>query len=812
MRGRRWLLQLSIVAMAGVTTVLLALAANVATGGTLPHPLHSYRAWIWPAVGVLGTLTVLLPLWQKALERDFHTEPEPPKIIRKTKIEVGRDKYDVSGDLVLVRQSSDRGLQKNVPPAPVHTIRQLPPDIGDFTGRREELLRLREMLLATKSAPSVVAISAVSGKPGVGKSALAVHIGHQLVDAFPDGQIYVDLRGPQKERLDPAPILDELLMTLGLARRVLPTTLSHKSSVFRQQLAGKRMLVILDNVATEGQVRPLLPGTPDCSVLITSRTQLTIEGVKTLELEVLDADAAVELLATIAGESILDDRAAAESLARLCGHLPLALRIAAYLLRGRTASELARTLSDERERLRKLGKGDLDVRTSFQISYDELESATAQVFRLLGVIPWSDFSCEAVAALADMPVDEATAHLDELYIAQLVERSGSPGWFHFHDLIGLFARDCLNDIPGDDSPSFRESALNRLFEWYLELAKASNKALRSTEFIVAERHERATPTVFQRLEAEKDNLILVIAALFESGRHDLLLDLGAYLAEFLDAWGHGSNWEQAATWALAAARQQGNDRHQAMSLTMLSRAYQKQKRFSDALRCLQEALEISEKFGDVRGKAWAFHNLGLVRSGQGKPDEARSYYQLSLDMFRSIGDRRHEARTLNNLGLLEQDTGSLQEALLYFKDSLTICEEVGDRYNEAFVCYNLALAQHERAMLNEARSYYRRSLVLFRQFGDRNGEALTLNNLGVVELQTDRLDGATAYLMDGLAISEELGDRHGEAISCFNLGRVCQEQGRHYDAMVFSERAAAINDELDERNGEGRPIYTRWNR
>lgn len=354
----------------------------------------------------------------------------------------------------------------------------LPADIEDFTGRRTEVDKLLAELAGTAGLRRAVVISALAGKPGVGKSALAIHVAHRLRDRYPDAQLYVNLRGAESERLDPYTALGGLLEDLGLTGDTIPADIGRRSTMYRAQLAQRRALVVLDNACDEAQVRALMPGDSACAVIVTSRAPLGgLEGVRLHALDVLDDAAAIELLGKIAGpKRVRAELEQAKQIVGMCGGLPLAIRIAAGLLAERpswTLSKLAARLSDERQRLQELRLGDLEVRASFALSYDELDDDARRVFRRLSGLSGSDFGPGVAAALDDSDNSVAERVLERLADAQMLETS-TEDRYHFHDLIALFARERAN---AEDRADDRALATSRARRWYLHEAALVNHLL-----------------------------------------------------------------------------------------------------------------------------------------------------------------------------------------------------------------------------------------------------------------------------------------------------------------------------------------------
>jgi hypothetical protein len=353
---------------------------------------------------------------------------------------VGRDQVQVKPGAIYAPGAPIISASRRQVPVPA----RLPPDVTDFTGRDDEIAMLCKQLTDPGGERgTALVISAVAGKAGVGKSTLALHVAHRLAETFPDGQLYINLRGINQRPLGAEVALDELLHALGVTAESVPVGIEAKSGLYRELLAHGRVLVVLDNAHDVAQVRPLLPGSPLCAVLITSRRPLGTLSSTRLLLEVLDPDTAVKLLTRVADrERVADDSEAAAEIARMCGYLPLALRIAGAKLATRptlSVDTLAAQLRDERTRLSQLDEGDLDVRTSFALTYHELEPEDARAFRLLGSASAPDFDSLAAAGLLNCSVEEAEKRLDRLTQLQLLEPTAASDRYRFHDLLRLFA-------------------------------------------------------------------------------------------------------------------------------------------------------------------------------------------------------------------------------------------------------------------------------------------------------------------------------------------------------------------------------------
>ena len=684
--------------------------------------------------------------------------PGQPGAGGRQKAAAGRDATGAGRDQVIAGQVVIAGAGAVEPVLPG----LLPRDVPAFTGREEEL-----GTLAALAAGGRVVVSAIGGTAGVGKTALAVHAAHQLLDRFPDGHLYADLRGYTEGQVpaEPGEVLEVFLRRLGVPAEDVPVTVEERSGVLRQVLASRRVLMVLDNARSEGQVRPLLPGAGGSLVLVTSRSVLPgLEADARISLDVLSPGEAVTMLAGVVGPA----RAAAEpgavaELAGLCGRLPLALRIAGQVLAAHPAWPVARMtqlLAGERDRLERLGAGDLQVRAAFEVSYQQMWR-DARVFRLLGLHPGPDFTAAAVAALAGIDPAEAGRALGRLAEAHLVSEDAA-GRFGLHDLLRLFARGTCQDT---DSQADREAAEARLVGYYTDLARFVDSCvdpnLRPAAAQAAEQDGVPLPSMREALalvQAERRSLVAVVGLAAQRG------------------------WDE----QVGQLAESSGD-----ALTVL-------RYLEDLLTLAEAALAAARHAGDTRAEGAALINLGEAYRELRRPDEAVTYYQQALPIFRETGDRRFEGMALGNLGLGYPELGRFEEAVTCLQQALAIFQEVGDRYGEGHVLNNLGEAYRELRRPEEAIDCYQQALAIFQEVGDRRGEGGALNNLGVAYKGLRRYEEAIDCFQQDIAICRETGDRYGEGVTLANLGNLYQEM-RQGDraAMCWREAAEAMRDAGD---------------
>jgi tetratricopeptide (TPR) repeat protein/transcriptional regulator with XRE-family HTH domain len=744
--------------------------------------------------------------------------------------------------------------------------RELPPDVGAFTGRAAELTELDRLLAVTGSPdgadeePTAVVISAVAGAAGVGKTALAVRWAHKVRALFPDGQLYVNLRGyDPAQPMTATDALARFLRALGKNDQEIPQEEDERAACFRSLIAGRRMLLILDNAASAEQARPLLPGTRSVAVVVTSRDSLTgliaRDGARRLDLDLMPAADAVVLLRALIGDRVDADPDAAQMLARQCDYLPLALRVAAELVADRPAmplAELVDELVDQAKRLDLLDAGG-DVRSAvrsvFSWSVQRLPALAARTFRLLGLHPGPNFDPCAVAALTGITFGQARDVLGVLVRAHLVQPG--PVRHSMHDLLRAYATELSNSQ--DPGPAQR-ALLTGLFDYYLAAAAAAMDTL-----VPAERGYRpripppaallpdlADPVTAQGwLDAELPTLVAVSSCTAAHGWPCHAVRLAATLPRYLDL-GHNSEAIAIYTNALQAARgsrdlageaaalvslgsvHKRQGRHQlaaghhqeglalfrelgdqlgeARSLGNLGNDYERQRRYSEAVRCYSQAFVLFREVGDQLGEARTLSNLGLVQGREGRYQEATRHHERALILFRELEDRLGEARTLGNLGDVCQRQGSCQEAGSYQQRALALFRELGDRNGEADSLTDLGIVRQRQGSYQEATAHHRHALMLFRELGDRTGEARTLSNLGDVCQRQGSCQEAISCHQQALALSRDVGDRYCEALALMGLGAVCQRQDRHVEAAANHQQARALFQQIGDRGGEAEAL------
>ncbi|MGH3940726.1 MAG: ATP-binding protein [Pseudonocardiaceae bacterium] len=706
---------------------------------------------------------------------------------------------------------------------------QLPPDVNAFTGRAQELVELDRLLAggtghnAVAGANSTaVVISAVSGTAGVGKTALALRWAHRVRDQFPDGQLYVNLRGYDPDQpMTVGTALAGFLRALGIAGQDIPLELDERAGAYRSLLNGRRMLVVLDNAANAEQVRPLLPGTPPCLVVVTSRDSLAglviQHGARRIDLDLLPLHDAVALLGALIGKRVEAEPDAATALARHCTRLPLALRVAAERAAARPDTCLASLvgeLADEQRRLPLLDAGGdprTAVRAVFSWSYRHLSADTARVFRLLGLHPGPDLDPYAAAALTDTGHDTAHHLLDVLARAHLIGHS-SPGHYGMHDLLRAYATHLATD---EDTEQEQRRALTRLFDHYLATAAAAMDSLHP-----AEQHRRpripppATPTppvtdpasARAWLDTERAALTTTCAYTAAHGWPSHTSRLAATLFRYLDAGGHYSDALAVHTHALRAARHTVDQSAEARALTNLGVVCWRQGHHRQAADYLQQARDLSREIGDRTGETRTLDNLGLVYWQQGQYQHAAEHFQQALDLFQALGDRDGEAHALDHLGTVYWQQGHYRQAAEHFQQALDLSRILDDYDGEARALVHLGVVYVQQGHYKQAAEHQQQALNLYRQIGNRAGVSHALANLGVVYYQQGQYQQAVEHHLQALNLFREIGERTGEAEALDHLGNVYRRQGQYQQAAEHHLQALNLFGEIGERAGEAKAL------
>ncbi|ROP33580.1 tetratricopeptide repeat protein [Couchioplanes caeruleus] len=688
----------------------------------------------------------------------------------------------------------------------------LPQDLAGFTGRIGELDRLRDAALDGEA----VVISAIEGMAGVGKTQLAVHAGHLLHQRQPfDRVLFVNLRGfdpdPAQPPADPAAVLDGFLRLLGMPGQQIPHTMAARAAAYRDRLAGTRALVVLDNAATTEQVRPLLPATPGCLILVTSRRRLDdLHPATHLSVDVFTPGEALALLTRTLSEVPLGpDPHASARIARRCGYLPLALSLITGHIRntpGWTLTDHADRL-DERHHDRRLDTG---VELALHLSYQHLRADQRRLLRLLALHPGQDFDAYAAAALADTDLATGQALLESLHRDHLLQQA-APGRYTFHDLIRAYATIRATD---EDPPSERRAALTCLFDHYLVTAAAAMTTLYSAESRLRLRipvTSTRTPdlsdpdTALGWLDIERPTLVAVAAHTATNGWPTHTIGLSRTLYRYLSG-GHYTDAVTVHGHAHHAVLHTGDATGHAHALNDLGVALWRLGRYGQGTAHLQQALALFRQAGDPHGQARTLNDLGITAHGECHLQAAADYFTQAVPLYRQAGDRSGEARGLTGLGTVEALLGRHRKAIDYFEQALLLHGQTSDRDGVAYALVHLGEVEVRAGRYGPAGDHLLQASTLYRQLGNRTGELAALDNLGVLHTRLGRPTQAAEYHQQALTGFRETGFRGCEPWSLNGLGEAAHAVGRPADALAHHTAAHTIAAEAGGRDQQARAL------
>lgn len=696
--------------------------------------------------------------------------------------------------------------------------RQLPLDARGFGGRLSELARLDALLATAAEHPSALTVAALSGTAGVGKTTLAVHWAHRVRDRFPDGQIYVNLRGfdATGPAMEPAEAIRSFLDALGVPPERIPETSEAQKGLYRSLLTGRRILLVLDNARDAEQVRPLLPGAPTCFVVVTSRDQLSglvaIEGANPLTLDLLSAAEGRELLARRLGAERADaEPGAVDELIAQCSRLPLALAIVTARAVTNPRFSLAAMADELREagnRLDAFSGGDpaTHVRTVFSWSYRTLSGEAARLFRLLSINPGPDIGVGAVARLAGTSETRVRPLLAELCRANLLTEH-VVGRFAFHDLLRLYAAERNREEDDDE----RTAAAQRLYDHYAHTTRAASRLLYPNLIMLPQRALPADPapvaldghaSALAWLDVEHVNLVAAITHAAEHGPRPAAWLIADGLRGYLARRRHSVHWFTVAEAGMSAALAEGDLLGQAALHLSTAHAHNNLAHDHEVIGHLRQVVELADKAGWAEGRAVGLGNIGSVYSDLGRLEDAHVNLLRALGLWEQIGAAHSSAITLNNLGNLDRVRGRLREATGYLGRALETSRQSGVRTGLSSALESLGQACHDLGRLTVGAEHLREALRLARRIGDNAGEAKALSTLSRIDLDAGRLSEALDAARSALRLSEELMHRQKESAACNALAACCHRLGRHQDAIAYFSRALRLAQEAGVRYEE----------
>lgn len=697
------------------------------------------------------------------------------------------------------------------PPGPVP--RQLPADVRGFVNRFHDLARLDEVV-DDSAAPGATIV--VVGTAGVGKTSLAVHWAHRVRDRFPDGQLYVNLHGYDPgPPITPQEALGRFLHALSVPGAAVPADLESRGALFRSLLAGRRMLVVLDNAATVGQVRPLLPGNSECLVLVTSRSSLTglvaRDGAHRLSLRVLTEAEATELIQRItSGYRDQDDTADIAELAGLCARLPLALRIAAERAINRPwlpLRDLITELRDESALWDELTADDDDesdaIRTVFAWSYRALTPEASRMFRFLGLHPGTEFSLGAASALAGRSPARTRRVLDNLVGAHLLEQPRADR-YEFHDLLRMYASD---QVRAEEDADTASTAARRMLLWYLHGAVAARDRIghSTPSWTPAGLEPQVVPPSFpDRTSAlawyrhERENLVRAARTAFDLDQSDITWQIPVALYPIYAEHNHFDDWIETSTTALRVVRRLGDRAAEAEVLESLGKAHTQHFDRQYGIELQSAALRLRRELGDAHGELQSANALGLARLRARDLTEARDLFGRAAALAEALGEQYWLAVAINNAANVDLELESFEQAEQMLAAALTRFRRLEVRSGEGDTLRGLSRASRGLNLPAQAHAYIRDAVAIARADENPAREAFWLLEEGRVQVDLGRPADALETFQRSATLQRHLGDRAREAEALDATGVAYQAMGRPDECVQFCRRAASVLRELDE--------------
>jgi DNA-binding SARP family transcriptional activator/tetratricopeptide (TPR) repeat protein len=691
-------------------------------------------------------------------------------------------------------------------------VRQLPPDVADFTGRKDECARLAELVTPAEGG-TAVQVAVLSGPPGAGKTTLAVHVAHSLRGLFPDGQLYVQLAGVSARPRESGKVLGELLRALGVAPAAVPETVGERAALFRSRLADRRVLLLADDASSVDQMRPLLPGTAGSAVIVTSRDRLAgLTGAHHVHLESLGHSEALLMVGRIVGERrVAAEPEAADRLVTACGRLPLALRIAGARLATRPSWPLATVaglICDERRRLDELAVGDMAVRASLALSYQALDGRSQQAFRLLALAGPNDVAGWVVAALLgqDDASDVVNLLTDKSLLAAVgVDAIGQPR-YRLHDLLRDYAAERLADEPEAE----KNTALQRLLTGWLEIADRADQGLPRHPYLPAPPHldehavisaeltKQLTADPLAWFTTERVNLLAVTELACATAHHDLAARLASCQSAFQHLQSRFDDTEQICRLIERAAQRVGDEATAAHAAFRWAVAITLRGRHADAVATIERCAAVFEKLGDQLALAFALFWAADSAVSLGHRPEAVAPAERGLELARKLGDRHAEMMLLRNLGsaLVLVDGRRHGDGVRSAERALAMARELHEPVYELDILRMLAHVNNLAGRHGIARDLCREGIGLSSRLGYTAGDAYFLGSLGDAYHGLGRYRDAIDAYMSALPIFREHGLRRHEALCLLKMAESCQALGSHDRALPFLEECLPVFGDL----------------
>jgi tetratricopeptide (TPR) repeat protein/transcriptional regulator with XRE-family HTH domain len=750
---------------------------NVSGGRTFGALLRDYRSAANITQEELAERSGISVQAIGALERGVRRAPRPSTI----EFLAGALKLDSSQHAALVAAARGGRRDRDAEPGPAAATRTLPRDVASFTGRVRELNDLLTAVSPGRLSGRTMAVHAIDGMAGVGKTAFAVHAAHRLAPQFPDGQLFLELHAHTagQRPVSPMDALERLLLTTGVAAQLIPRDLDARAAMWRDRLVGRRMLILLDDAAGHEQVRPLLPSAPGCLTLITSRRRLVVlEDVETVTLGTLPPVEAARLFTRLSGSGRQVDPGAVAEVVELCGHLPLAIGLLARRLRSHaswTVGYLVELVTQARSRIAEMQVDSSAVSVAFNLTYQGLPPARQRLFRRLALHPGREIDAYAAAALDGIDVHEARRQLDALYYDHLVDEP-TPGRYRQHDLIREYARTLIEA----DDHSDRDRAVDRLLDYYQVATGAARRP-------ITQRADATTPDVvlvaeipnlstvrraLAWLESEWANLDACLDHAADCGRDARTVRLAQSMHPYLRVAGHWHRALAVQQTAVAAARLGGDPTALASALSDLGDAHSLVGEYPDATAHLTEALTLFASLGDRLGMARALCDLAYVGSMTGAHLDAIARLREALATYRELDSGLGQANALWLLGRALRMTGDVPAATACLAEALGRFQDLDNLLGQANTLGALADVQRMAGDYLAAAASLTEAMRVFRDLGNRLGQFHALHTLGNVQRLVGNYPAAAAATTEASLLCRELGHRHGHAAAVTDLGRL----------------------------------------
>lgn len=697
------------------------------------------------------------------------------------------------------------------------SVRNLPPDVRAFTGRIPELARIRTIARSATSDRAIVTITAIDGMAGVGKTALAIHVAHELAPEFPDGQILLNLHGftPGQRPIPPDVALEGLLRVIGVTSDDIPIDLESRSALWRAKLTGKRMLIILDNAGTSSQIQPLIPGAPGSLVLITSRERLSsLPEAQSVSVDILQPSDAVDLFRRmVAPQQISGDGEAVARIVQACGYLPLAISLLAGRLRHHLSwnvLDLEQELSQERYRLEVMRGDDSSVASAFELSYSGLTEAEREMFRHLGLYPGPEITPTIAGSLADIPTTDAARTLDSLFMHNLLQEISSRR-YRLHDLLREYARTVAVDAV---SPEVAAAAMERVLDRFLAIVQHID------EFVglgvgkpgyqpadVLQSFGIASLGDAKRwIEQERTNLLACIAYASQHDHSHHVYAFAQFISTHLGRMGYIDDELAVQRSVLNVARRHDNRQKQAEVLLAIAHIEAGTDRYDSALGHFSQSQAIFAELGDRAKEAECLRGIAGIGYLMGNFPQAMRYYEQAILIHRELGSRRGEVTVLVGMAGAQYMLGQLDEALRNYNIALSAYREFADRRNIAQALLGVAIVRGLMGQPQQSLDAYYEVLAIRESLGRQSATAEALSGIAGAESQLGRHEDALTHYGMALSIHRDAGSRLGEAQALLGIADVKAATGDYHDAENYYNRAQAVYGEIGNRGGRAHTL------